>query len=132
MRYQHLFDSHGVGLFFLYLITGIALWAAFNWLYTWSTPYHEHEDIRAGKMAPAISLVGAELGFMMPLFAASYHGSWLAFLAWGIFSGLIQLGLFRLMWWRMQGIETGNCAVALNFAGASVCLGIIVAFSQIP
>lgn len=126
------FTSHSVSMFALYLVTTIILWAAFNWAYTTMTPWSEKEDIRAGKMEPAIALVGAEIGFMIPFAAAAFHSgnNYLAFIGWVALSGLVQLGLFKLMWMRYEGI--GNLAVATTFAGASVCAGIAIAVSQLP
>lgn len=135
MRLDQLMSSHGIGLFFLFLLTGLVLWVAFNYIYLWLTPYDEHADIKAGKMAPAIALVGAEIGFMFPLVAASYvsGGNWYAFMLWGILAALVQLGTFKLMYWRYPGaVESDNRAVALTFAGASVCIGMLNAACMIP
>ena len=133
-----LFDTHSVGLFFVFLATGIALWAAFNWTYLQVTPYDEAVDIRAGKLAPAIALVGAEIGFILPLAAASFvsgggHVGWLHFVKWGLIAGVVQIALFKAMYWRWGSvIEGNNCAGALVFAGASFCAGILNAVSMIP
>ncbi len=71
---------------------------------------------------------------MLPLVVASlYGGSWLGFVAWGVLAGAVQIGGFKLMYWRLPGlIEKDNSAAAINFAGASVCLGTINALSMIP
>ena len=134
MSMRPLLDSHGVGLFFIYFLTGLVLWVAFNWTYTRLTPYDEAVDIKAGNMAPAISLVGAEIGFMLPLVAASYvTRSWYEFVAWGVVAGIVQLGIFQAMYWRWpKTIESGNCAGALVFAGASIGAGMLNAVSMIP
>lgn len=127
-----LFTPHSVGMFALYLVTTILMWAAFNYAYTTLTPWNEKEDIRAGKLPPAISLVGAEIGFMIPFASAAFHSgnNYLAFISWVALSGLVQLGLFKLMWTRYGKLD--NLAIAVTFAGASVCAGIAIAVSQLP
>ena len=135
MRFDQLMSSHSVGLFFAFFAAGIFLWVLFNYVYLWLTPYDEYADIKAGKMAPAIALVGAEVGFMLPLASASYvsNGSLYAFAAWGVLAGAVQLGAFKLMYWCYPAsIEADNRAVATVFAGASVCIGLLNAVSMIP
>lgn len=135
---SQIFAPHSLALFFLYFATFALLWAVFTRAYVATTPWNEAEDIKAGKMAPAIALVGAELGFMIPFGVASWVGGtgpvgYVAFVAWGAMSGFVQLALFKLMYWRWpKGIDTDNKAVATLYAGASVCAGLGQAFSMIP
>lgn len=121
-------------LFFLYLGLGLAMLAGFTKLYVWFTPYSEPEGIAKGDLAPAIALAGAILGFTFPLIVASYVRSGvLGFLAWGILACMVQLLLFKLLYWLMpRMIENNNVAVATCFAAASVCVGLINAASFIP
>ena len=62
----------GFALFAGYLALSLTMLAAFTWLYIRVTPYDDLTEIAAGKMAPAIALSGAMLGFTFPLLVASY------------------------------------------------------------
>ena len=121
-------------LFALYFATGVAMLAAFTWLYLRITPYDEAADISKGNMAPAVALAGAMLGFTFPLLVASYtHSNFVGFLAWGVLSCLMQLLAFWIMYWLLpRVIETNNVAGATCFAAASVCVGLVNAASFIP
>ena len=57
----------GLKLFALYLGLSLAMLAVFVRLYISITPYHEPTEIASGKLAPAIALSGAMLGFTFPL-----------------------------------------------------------------
>jgi putative membrane protein len=121
-------------LFAVYLVGGLVLLGLFTGLYIWITPYDEKEDIRGGKMAPAIALAGAMLGFTFPLLIASYARSgFLDFLAWGFVSCLVQLLVFRVLHILLpRAIETNNVAGATCFAASAICAGLINAASFLP
>lgn len=123
-----------VWLFAIYTASGLALLAIFTRLYIWVTPYDEAKDISDGKLAPAIALAGAMLGFTFPLLVASYvQTHMLGFVAWGLLSCLVQLLVFWTLHWLLpRVIETNNVAGATCFASASVCAGLINAASFIP
>lgn len=123
-----------LGLFLLYISVGVAMLAAFVRLYIFVTPYDEREHIPAGKVAPAVALVGAMIGFTLPLVSASYHGvNFVDYVVWGVVAGLVQLACFKVLYWLMPGhIEANNAAIATVYAGASVCVGLFNAFALIP
>ena len=106
----------------------------FTSLYIWITPYDEGQDIRAGRLAPAVALAGAMLGFTFPLLIASYvRSGFVDFLAWAAVSCLVQLLVFRVLHALLpRVIETNNVAGATCFAAASICAGLINAASFIP
>lgn len=124
----------GLKLFVLYLSLGLVMLGLFVRLYEWTTPYHEPTEIAAGKIAPAIALSGAMLGFTFPLLVASYsRSSVLGFIAWGALACFVQLLLFRVLYWLMpRSIESNNVASATCFATASICVGLINAASFLP
>ena len=124
----------GFLLFVLYLCLSLILLTGFTWAYIKITPYDEAVDISAGKMAPAIALAGAMLGFTFPLLVASYtHSELYWFVAWALVASVVQLGVFWLMHALLpRVIETNNMAGATCFAVASVCAGLINAASFIP
>lgn len=121
-------------LFLLYLVASLVLLAAFTWLYVQVTPYDEARDISEGKLAPAIALGGAMLGFTFPLLVASYtHAELWGFLAWALAACLVQLAVFKALHMLLPHvIATNNCAGATCYAAASVCSGLICAASFIP
>src|SRR5688500_14145112 len=113
--------------FITYLGLGIALLLAFTRLYMWTTPYNEINDIRVGKKAPAVALVGAMFGVTLPLLSMSYHGvNVVDFLVWSVVAMGIQLLCFKILYWLIPAqIEADNQAVGILFAGAAISVGAI-------
>lgn len=124
----------GLKLFALYLGLSLVMLAVFVRLYIATTPYHEPTEIAKGKMAPAIALAGAMLGFTFPLLVASYtRSSMLGFVAWGALACFVQLLLFQVLYRLMpKSIEANNVASATCYASASVCVGLMNAASFLP
>jgi putative membrane protein len=126
--------AYGFVLFFGYLALSLTMLAAFTWLYIRVTPYDDIQDITDGKMAPAIALTGAMLGFTFPLLVASYvQASIPGFVLWSVISCCVQLAVF----WALHRvlrlrIETNNAAGATCYAAAAVCAGLLNAASFIP
>lgn len=131
---MHYLSLSAFGQFVLYLVLSCACLAIFTRFYVWFTPYNEMEQIRAGKKAPAMSLVGAMLGFLFPLLTMSYHGTnVIDFLAWSVVVMTVQLVLFKILYWIIPAqIEADNQAVGILYAGAAISVGLISAFSLIP
>jgi putative membrane protein len=119
--------------FVIYLMVGGALSALFVLLYAYLTP--QRDDIaliRSGNRAAAITVVGALLGFEIPLATVIAHSAALIdVLAWGVVALIVQLIGFVVA--RMvlphlpQAIEDGNIADAVLLAGISLALGILTA-----
>lgn len=124
----------GIFWFLIYFGLSLALLAAFTRLYVRTTPYDEETDISAGKMAPAIALSGAMLGFTFPLLVASYtQATLIGFIGWGLISCIVQLLVSAAMHRMLpRAIETNNAAGATCYAAASVCAGLMNAASFIP
>ncbi len=120
--------------FLLYTFSSLVLLGIFGKIYQWLTPYHEHEQIKAGKLAPAIALGGALIGFTLPLLSVSYHGvNYVDFLLWAGLVGVIQIILFKALYYVIpMQIEEDNKAIALIYAVLAFCAGLICAFSLIP
>jgi len=123
-----------LGNFLLYTFSSLVLLTVFGKIYQWLTPYHEYEQIKAGKLAPAISLGGALIGFTIPMLSVSYHGvNYIDFLIWAAVVGVLQIILFKAMYWLIpMQIEEDNKAIALIYAILAFCVGLISAFSLIP
>ena len=124
----------GLKLFALYLGLSLVMMAIFVRLYIWTTPYHEPTEIAKGKLAPAIALSGAMLGFTFPLLVASFsRSSVYGFVAWATLACFVQLLLFQVLYRLMpKSIEANNVASATCYASASVCVGLINAASFLP
>ncbi len=122
------------GHFVLYSLTSLALLFVFARLYMWTTPYHEIDQIKAGRTAPAIALGGAAVGFTLPLLSASYNGvNFIDFLIWAGVAGVFQIILFKVLFWIIpMQIEEDNRAIATLYASMALCVGLINAFSLIP
>ena len=128
-------NFEGLTLFLIYLTLGLAMLAVFTRLYIWITPYDEAADIAKGRMAPAIALAGALIGFTFPLLVASYaRSSVMGFIAWGALACFVQLALFWVLyyWLMPRSIDANNTASATCFAASSVCVGLINAASFLP
>jgi putative membrane protein len=123
-----------LGNFLLYTFSSLVLLGIFGKIYQWLTPYHEHEQIKAGKLAPAIALGGALIGFTLPLLSVSYHGiNYIDFLIWAVVVGVLQIILFKILYWLIpMQVEEDNKAIALIYAVLAFCVGLISAFSLIP
>jgi putative membrane protein len=118
--------------FVVYLSLGGVLTALFVTLYANLTGHHHIALIRAGNSAAAITLVGALLGFEMPLASVIAHSAALIDLVtWGIIALIVQLAGFliaRMMLPHLpQAIADGNIADSVLLAGISLALGILTA-----
>jgi|SRR5712692_4730864 len=118
--------------FIVYFVTGGVLTALFLVLYANLTPQHDIRLIRAGNSAAAIVLVGALLGFEIPLASVIAHSAALVdVVVWGVIALVVQLGGFivaRLVLPHLpQAIADGNVADAVFLAGLSLALGVLVA-----
>jgi putative membrane protein len=118
--------------FLAYFVTGGVLTMLFLALYTNFTPYREIALIRDGNTAAAITLVGALLGFVMPLASVIAHSVNLAELAiWGVIALAVQMGGFLLARFVLphlpEAIASGNIADAIFLAGLSLALGMLTA-----
>ena len=118
--------------FVVYFALGGVLTAIFVALYANLTPQRDIALIRGGNSAAALALVGALLGFELPLASVIAHSAAiLDLVVWGIVALVVQLAGFlvvRLVLPHLpQAIEDGNIADAVFLAGVSVSLGILTA-----
>ncbi len=118
--------------FVVYFALGGVLSVFFVVLYASLTPHHDISLIRAGNSAAAIAMVGALLGFEVPLASVIAHSAALIdVMVWGIIALIVQLAGFLVA--RMvlphlpQAIIDGNIADAVLLAGISLSLGILTA-----
>ncbi len=80
--------------FVVYFSLGGLLTALFVLLYAELTPHREITLIRDGNSAAAIALVGALLGFVVPLASVIAHSAALIdVVAWGVIALIVQLAV---------------------------------------
>ena len=118
--------------FVVYFSLGGVLTAIFVVLYANLTPQRDIALIRGGNSAAALALVGALLGFEVPLASVIAHSAAiLDLVVWGIVALVVQLCgyvVVRLVLPHLpQAIEDGNIADAVFLAGVSLSLGILTA-----
>ena len=113
-----------------HLAAGVALLAAFFFIYVKFTPYDEPQLIRKGNRAAARSLCGALIGFSLTLASSLLHNDALpVFLAWAAGGMVVQLGVYVLIAHTIarvdQAIIDDNEAMGTLLGGISVAVGII-------
>jgi putative membrane protein len=116
--------------FVRYVLTGFALAGLFLWIYMLITPWREFALIRAGNSAVAIALVGALLGFCLPLANTIAHSSSLAdVVLWSLVALIVQVGVhvaLRLLMPQLkQAIEANQAASGITAGGFAACFGLI-------
>lgn len=116
--------------FALYFTSASALFVLFVALYIRITPYAELQLIRAGNSAASIALLGALLGFALPLASAIAHSVSLRdMLIWGLIAMLVQISVYlsvsRLLPELATGIVNGCCAHATFLGGCALCAGVL-------
>jgi putative membrane protein len=119
-----------VTAYLTHLASGIALLAAFFFIYVRFTPYDEVQLIRKGNRAAARSLCGALIGFCLTLASSILHNDGLvAFVAWAAGGMVVQLGVYMLIAHTIhhvdQAIVDDNAAMGTLLGGISVAVGIL-------
>jgi putative membrane protein len=118
--------------FVRYVVVGFALAALFLWIYVLITPWREFALIRAGNSASATALVGALLGFSLPLANTIAHSVSLTdVVLWALVALVVQVLVhvaMRLMLPGLkQAIEANQAAAGITAGGFAVCFGLISA-----
>ena len=116
--------------FLSYFAMAALLLCVFWSIYTYLTSHDEMVLIRAGNTSAAIALVGALIGFALPVAAAIVHSvSTMALIQWSVVAMAIQLGVYVLL--RLATPQLGESiaedrpAGAILLAGISVVCGIL-------
>jgi putative membrane protein len=113
-----------------YLLSASLLLVVFVLAYTRITPYREVELIRAGKLAPAISLGGALLGFSLTLAASIQHNDSLPmFVIWALAAMVVQVLVYALLSRAIAGmaaaLEADNVAMGALMGSVSLAVGLV-------
>ena len=116
--------------FVRYVVVGFALVGLFIWIYVLITPWREFALIRAGNSAAAIALVGALLGFSLPLANTIAHSSSLTdVVLWALVALLVQVIVHITLRFTMpylkQAIEAKELASGITAGGFSLSFGLI-------
>lgn len=117
-------------IFIAYFAMSVILTGAFLMIYVRITPYDEFALIKQGLLAPAISLSGSLLGFVIALSSVITNSISLTDMAlWGLIALLVQLlafGLTRVIFKDLvQGITHNNIAKGLFLGILSLGFGLL-------
>jgi putative membrane protein len=113
-----------------FLLAASVLLAVFVFAYLRLTPFREIELIKAGHLAPAISLGGAMLGFSLTLASSILHNDNLVmFLIWAFCAMLVQALVYILLSHAIprltEALETNNVAMGALMGSVSLAVGIV-------
>lgn len=116
--------------FLVYFCSGLGYLMAFTFIYIWATPHAEIKLIKNGSMAAAISLVGALVGYAIPLSKAIQQSqSAMDLLVWATLALIVQLIVFFALHLLIpklsERIKNNNLAESILLAGLSIVVGII-------
>jgi len=116
--------------FLSYFAMAALLLCVFWSIYTFLTPHNELALIRDGNVSAAIALVGALIGFALPVAAAILHSvSTMALIQWSLVAMALQLGVYTLLRLIMPqlgaSISADRPASAVLLAGISIVCGIL-------
>lgn len=116
--------------FLAYFLTSIALMVAFVVIYIRVTPYREFTLIKQGNAAPAITLSGSLIGFILPLCSVIEASvSLLDLVIWGGIALLVQMlafwGINALMPFMKEHIPNGQISSAILMAACTLAVGLI-------
>ncbi len=113
-----------------YVVVGFALAGLFLGVYVLITPWAEFRLIRAGNSAAATALVGALLGFCLPLAnTIAQSVSVTDLVVWALVALLVQVlvhvGLRFMLPGLKQAIEEDKAAAGIAAGGFATCFGLI-------
>jgi putative membrane protein len=116
--------------FLRYIAVSFALAGLFLWIYVLITPWREFALIRAGNTAAAIALIGALLGFCLPLANTIAHSVSLTDLVlWSLVALVVQVGVHVVMRLLLphlkESIQVNETAAGVTAGGFSLCFGLI-------
>lgn len=120
----------GLESFFGYFAASALLLALFALIYGKVTPYSEFSLIKQGKVAPAVSFMGALLGFVVPLASAITHSvALLDMVVWAVVALSIQIAVFLTLRLFFAGlckeIAADSLSAAILLGGISFAAGIL-------
>ena len=125
----------GLGWFFAYFATAVALTLFYVVIYMWVTPHPEIKLIRENNLAASLAFAGSLIGFSLPLASAIANSVALVdCVVWGLIAIVVQIAVFflaRLLVPRIsERIEKGETASGLWLGSASLAGGLLNAASM--
>lgn len=116
--------------FVRYVVVGFALMGVFLVVYSRITPWRDFALIRAGNSAAAIALVGALLGFSLPLANTIANSTSLTdVVLWALVALGVQVAVhvvMRLMLPQLKAaIEGDQAAAGIAAGGFAACFGLV-------
>ena len=116
--------------FVRYVVVGFALAAFFLWVYDIVTPWREYALIRTGNAAAAVALVGALLGFCLPLANTIRQLADLTdVVLWSLVALVVQVVVhvaLRFIFPDLRrAVEANELSAGIVAGGFSVCFGLI-------
>lgn len=113
-----------------YLLSAFALLGVFAAAYIRLTPYDEIGMIREGKLAPALSLGGALLGFSLTLASSIQHNDTLMmFAAWAASAMVVQALAYALLARAVprmaEALAEDNIAMGALMGSVALVVGLI-------
>jgi len=113
-----------------YVIVGFGLAGLFLLIYTLITPWREFTLIRAGNSSAAVALIGALLGFCLPLANTIAQSVSLtdvvlwALVALGV-QVIVHIGMRLMLPGLKQAIEADRASAGIAAGGFATCFGLI-------
>jgi putative membrane protein len=116
--------------FVRYVVVGFGLAGLFLAVYVMITPWREFALIRAGNAAAALALVGALLGFCLPLANTIAHSVSLTdVVLWSLVALAVQVAVHVVMRLLLpdlrQAIEADRLSAGIVAGGFATCFGLI-------
>jgi putative membrane protein len=116
--------------FVRYVVVGFGLVFVFLWVYIRLTPWPEFRLIRAGNNAAAVALIGALLGFCLPLANTIAHSASLTdVVLWALVALVVQAFVHIALRYMLPGlkdaIEADKAAAGTAAGGFALCFGLI-------
>lgn len=111
----------GLVNFAIYFISALIMSVAFTWAYIKITPYDEVKLIlEEGNTAAAFALVGALLGFVLPIAVIMAHAvSLLDYFVWATVAATVQLSVAAIM---TRGLRRFADLMANDLTAAGIVL----------
>lgn len=122
--------------FLKYFVFAIFLLSVFTFLYVKTTPYNEFKLIlEEGNEAASIALIGAMLGFVLPIASVMIHAvSFLDFAQWALVALIIQILVGAVITRGFKKMEelmaNGLKAAGILLGGLHLVVGVINAASM--
>jgi putative membrane protein len=105
-----------------YFLSAILMVALFSWVYIKVTPYDEAKLIlEDGNEAAAYALIGAVLGFVLPVAVIIAHSvSWFDYLVWALVAATVQLAVAAVI---TRGLRRFGQLMVNDLKAAGIVLG---------